>query len=105
MIHLRHVLVQAYSPGGDLLKELPDVQAAVIREQAEWVDASRVSALMEKLIAATEQLKYTLSKRTLLETSLISAARTAHFATLDEVWKQVERLKAGLPEGADEKKK
>jgi DNA polymerase III subunit gamma/tau len=105
VIHLRHVLVQAYSPGGDLLKELPDVQAAVIREQAEWVDASRVSALMEKLIAATEQLKYTLSKRTLLETSLISAARTAHFATLDEVWKQVERLKAGLPEGADEKKK
>ena len=34
-----------------------------------------------------------------------SAARTAHFATLDEVWKQVERLKAGLPEGVDEKKK
>lgn len=105
VIHLRHVLVQAYSPDGDLLKELPDLQAAVIREQATWVDPSRVSALMEKLIAATEQLKYTLSKRTLLETSLISAARTAHFATLDEVWKQVERLKTGLPEAGDEKKK
>ncbi|WFB35363.1 DNA polymerase III subunit gamma/tau [Kiritimatiellota bacterium B12222] len=98
VIHMRHVLVQAYSPQGGLLNELPDIQAAVIREQAEWVDASRVSALMEKLIGASEQLKYSLSKRTLLETSLIAAARTANFATLDEVWVQVDRLKSGLPE-------
>jgi len=107
VIHLRHVLVQAYNPKGGLLNELPDVQATVIREQAEWVEPSRVSALMEKLMAASEQLKYSLSKRTHLETTLISAARTAHFATLDEVWAQVERLKSGLPaeEPEPEKKK
>jgi DNA polymerase-3 subunit gamma/tau len=103
VIHLRHVMVQAYSPKGGLLKELPDIQATVIREQADFVDPSRVSALMEKLISASEQLKYSLSKRTLLETSLIAAARTAHFATLDEVWAQVNKLKSALPE--DEKKK
>nr|MDA3872760.1 hypothetical protein [Kiritimatiellia bacterium] len=106
VIHMRHVLVQAYSPEGGLLDELPDIQSEVIREQAHYVDPSRVSALLEKLIAAAEQLKYSLSKRTLLETSLISAARTAHFATLDEVWKQVDRLKSGEAESpADEKKK
>lgn len=105
VIHLRHVMVQAYSPQGGLLKELPDIQARVICEQAELVDPSRVSALMEKLIAASEQLKYSLSKKTLLETSLIAAARTAHFATLDEVWAQVDRLKSGLPDPAPEKKK
>lgn len=106
VIHMRHVLVQAYSPEGGLLDELPDIQAEVIREQAHFVDPSRVSALLEKLIAAAEQLKYSLSKRTLLETALISAARTAHFATLDEVWKQVDGLKAGVDDSPpDEKKK
>ncbi|MEX2382948.1 MAG: hypothetical protein WD490_11220, partial [Opitutales bacterium] len=61
--------------------------------------------LLEKLISAAEQLKYSLSKRTLLETALISAARTAHFATLDEVWKQVDRLKSGVDASDGEKKK
>jgi len=103
--HLRHVLVQAYSPDGGLLEELPDSQAKVIGEQARLVEPSRVSALLEQLVQAAERLKFSLSKRTLLETSLISAARTAHFATLDEVWKQIDRLKAGVPEEADEKKK
>ncbi len=106
--HLRHVLVQAYSPKGGFLDELPDSQAAVIREQGRLVDPSRVSSLLEKLIEASERLKFSLSKRTLLETSLIAAARTAHFATIDEVIRQIERLEAGLPPEAataDEKKK
>lgn len=103
--HMRHVLVQAYSPDGELLDELPDSQAAVIREQAHLVDPSRVSSLLETLIQAAERLKFSLSKRTLLETSLISAARTAHFATLDEVWKQIDRLKQGVADEEPEKKK
>jgi len=102
--HLRHVLVQAYSPKGGLLEDLPDSQADVIREQAHLVDASRVSDLLDSLIEASERLKFSLSKRTLLESSLISAARTAHFATLDEVWKQLEALKEG-GEPESEKKK
>jgi DNA polymerase-3 subunit gamma/tau len=103
--HLRHVLVQAYSPDGGLLNDLPDTQAAVIREQAHLVDPSRVSALLDTLIGAAERLKFSLSKRTLLESSLIAAARTAHFATLDEVWKELAVLKEGQPAEAAEKKK
>jgi DNA polymerase-3 subunit gamma/tau len=44
--HLRHVLVEAYSPDAGLLNDLPDGQAAVIREQARRVDPSRVSAML-----------------------------------------------------------
>lgn len=102
--HLRHVLVEAYSPDTGLLNDLPDGQAAVIREQSRLVDPSRVSALLEDLIAAAERLKFSLSKRTLLESSLIAAARTVHFATLDEVWKELRSLQGGET-GAEEKKK
>jgi len=100
--HLRHVLVEAYSPDAGLLNDLPDGQAAVIRDQAGSVEPSRVSVMLEDLIAAAERLKVSLSKRTLLESSLISAARTPHFATLDEIWKELEVLKGGT---VDEKKK
>ncbi len=103
--HLRHVLVYAYSPEAQLLDELPESQTAVIREQAGLVDPSRVSSLLDKLIESAERMRFSLSKRTMLETSLIAASRTAHFATIDEVLQQIERLEAGLPPEADEKKK
>lgn len=102
VVHMRNVLVEAYSPGSGLLNDLPDTEAAVIREQAKRVDASRVSDLIESLMTATERMRHSLSKRTCLETSLISASRTARFATLDEVWKEVEHLSA---DGSTEKKK
>jgi len=97
VVLMRNILVEAYSPGSGLLADLPDSEAAVIQEQAKRVDPSRVSDLVEKLMVATERLRHSLSKRTLLETSLISASRMARFATLDEVWKEVEALSGSEP--------
>ena len=101
--HLRNVLVESYSPDSGLLGDLPDTEAAVVREQAKRVDPSRVSELVEQLMTATERMRNSLSKRTLLETSLIAASRVARYATLDEVWKEVEKLSGG--EVVTEKKK
>jgi DNA polymerase-3 subunit gamma/tau len=92
VMHLRNVLVEAYSPGSGLLADLPDTEAAVVQEQAKRVDPSRVSDLVEHVMTALERMRHSLSKRTLLETSLIAASRTAKFATLDEVWKEVGKL-------------
>ncbi|MCC5843922.1 MAG: DNA polymerase III subunit gamma/tau [Verrucomicrobia bacterium] len=105
--HLRNVLIQAYSPENELLKELTDSQLEVVRKQAAQVDPARVSNLLDTLLEAESRLKYSLSKRTLLETSLIRAARAAQHVTLDEVLRQVQALKAGLPaeSAAPEKKK
>ena len=103
--HMRNVLIQAYSPKSELLKELTDSQLEVVRSQAAKTDPARVSNLLETLLDAESRLKHSLSKRTLLETSLIRAARDAYHVTLDEVLRQIEALKAGLPEAADEKKK
>ncbi len=93
--HLRHVLVEAYSPNAGLLNELPDAQAGVIKAQAEQVEPARLAQLLDELIQAAERLKFSLSKRTLLETSLIQAARTAHFASLDELWLELRALQEG----------
>ncbi|MCC5848427.1 MAG: DNA polymerase III subunit gamma/tau [Verrucomicrobia bacterium] len=107
--HMRNVLIHAYSPKSDLLKELTDSQAAVVQAQAAKTDPARVSNLLETLLEAESRLKHSLSKRTLLETSLIRAARDAYHVTLDEVLQQIEALKEGLPalpdSESDEKKK
>ncbi len=108
--HMRNVLIYAYSPDSDLLKELTDSQASVVRDQASKTEPARVSNLLETLLEAESRLKHSLSKRTLLETSLIRAARDAYHVTLDEVLQQIEVLKQGLPESSesdadDEKKK
>jgi len=95
--HLRNVLIEAYSPGNDLLRDLTDGQLEVVRRQAKTIDAARVSSLLDHLLEAEGRLKYSLSKRTLLETSLIRAARTAGQVTLDEVLRQIDVLKQGLP--------
>jgi DNA polymerase-3 subunit gamma/tau len=102
VIHMRNVLVEAYSPGSDLLNELPETEAAAVRDQAKRVDPSRVSGLVENLITATDRMRHSLSKRTLLETSLIAASRAARYATLDEVWREMEKL-SGSSEGQKKK--
>lgn len=104
--HLRNVLIQAYSPENELLKELTDSQLEVVRKQAAQVDPARVSNLLDTLLEAESRLKFSLSKRTLLETSLIRAARAVQHVTLDEVLRQVQALKAGLPaDSTDAEKK
>jgi DNA polymerase-3 subunit gamma/tau len=103
VMHLRNVLVESYSPESGLLADLPDTEAVVVREQAKRVDPSRVSELVEQLMTATERMRNSLSKRTLLETSLIAASRTVRYATLDEVWREVENLSGDGAAG--EKKK
>ena len=101
--HLRNVLIQAYAPDSDLLRDLTDGQLDVVKRQAREVDPARVSSLLDHLLEAESRLKYSLSKRTLLETTLIRAARTAGQVTIDEVLQQLQDLKTGLPE--PEKKK
>lgn len=105
--HTRNVLIHAYSPENELLNDLTDSQLEVVRRQSSLLDPSRFSALLDILIEVESRLRHSLSKRTLLETGLIRAARAAKHVTLDEVLRQVEALKAGLPAATppDEKKK
>lgn len=101
--HLRNILVVAYAQDNSVLSDLTEGQRAVIEEQVRLVSPARVSELLEVLIEAESRVKFSLSKRTMLETSLIKAARTSQYATLDEVLQQIDELKSAVP--ASEKKK
>lgn len=89
--HFRNVLVMHYAPdgfdGGDLL----DDQVGVLRDQAKRSDPERLLRIVDLLVEAEPRLRYALSRRTLLETTLIRCARAAVTVSIDQI---IERLDA-----------
>ena len=83
--YLRNLLVIAHA--ADVLgeRELADAQLATLRQQSGLVSPGRLARVVEVLIEAQGQIRHALARRTVLEVSLIRAARTSSVATLDEV--------------------
>ncbi|HMP74856.1 MAG TPA: DNA polymerase III subunit gamma/tau [Kiritimatiellia bacterium] len=83
--YFRDLLVVAYTGslgGGD------DVDAARLKrlkELAALTDPGRLGRITELFVELQGQLRYALSRRTLLEVTLVRAARSAVAVTLDEV--------------------
>ena len=63
-------------------------------EQARQVDAGRVFRVCDQIADMEDKLRYVLSVRTLIEMSLIRASRIATTATIEELMKAVEELRA-----------
>jgi len=58
------------------------------------VDAERLLRICDILAEADERMRFSLSKRILLETALVRCARAAKVATLEEIIAQINALKA-----------
>lgn len=83
--YLRNLLVIAHA--ADVLgeRELADAQLATLKKLATLLSPGRLARVVEILIEAQGQIRHALARRTVLEVSLIRAARTSVVATLDEV--------------------
>ncbi len=93
--HFRNVLVMRYAPDGFDAGELLDDQVAVLRDQAQRSDPERLLRITDLLVESEPRLRYALSRRTLLETTLIRCARAAVTVSIDQI---IERLDAmGIP--------
>lgn len=83
--YFRDLLVVAYT--GEASSELREDKARVdlMREQTKLISTERLARITDILIEIQAQLRYALSRRTLLELALVRAARTATSVTLDDV--------------------
>ncbi len=95
--YARNLLVVAYA--GELIsdRDTTEGQMAVLREQVKSVDAARLARIVDVLMEAQGQLRFALSRRTVLEVALVRAARAATVASLDDVMGALAGLPGGLP--------
>ncbi|HMO05089.1 MAG TPA: DNA polymerase III subunit gamma/tau [Kiritimatiellia bacterium] len=99
--YFRQLVVMVYAPKVLSRQEVPEHQWKILQDQAQRMDAGRLSRVMEQLIAMQGQLRFALSRRVVLEMALIRAARAAQVATLDEVIAALKN-EAGDDAGDDE---
>ncbi len=99
--YLRNLTLCRYGAAAAL--DVPPEQAALLKQQAEGLEAGRLARMVEILVETDGRLRHALSRRTLLEVALIRCARAASMTSLDEVIRQLHQLKTSLggPEGGD----
>ena len=95
MQHFRNLLV-CQTLGGDAagIEATPD-QIKVLQEQAKLCPASRLFRVTDQLAEMQDKLRYVLSVRTLIEMTLLRAARVATVASIEEVLKAVREMAGG----------
>lgn len=95
MDHFRMLLVciNVDDPGSGL--DLTPQQVETMQKQAALTDTSKLLRITEVLTDAESRMRYTLSRRTLLETALIRCAKAATLVSLDEVLRRLNELRAG----------
>ena len=96
MQHFRNLLV-CQTLGGNAagIEATPD-QVKVLQEQAKLCPASRLFRVTDQLAEMQDKLRYVLSVRTLIEMTLLRAARVATVASIEEVLKAVREMAAGM---------
>ena len=97
--YFRNLLVLAAAGDVDS-QDVPESQLKSLKEMASRVDSARVLRIVDELVDLQGQLRYALSKRTLVEVSLIRCARAATAVTIDEILAQINQLKQGSGGGA-----
>ena len=94
--HFRNLLIFKYGGETASSDELTEEQWKVIREQAEQSEPERLLRVVDLLSATHAEMRYALSRRTLLETCLIKAARAATVVGIDELIRQVEEIRRDI---------
>ena len=92
MQHFRNLLV-CQTLGGNAagIEATPD-QIKTLQEQAKLCPASRLFRVADQLAEMQDKLRYVLSVRTLIEMTLLRAARVATVASIEEVLRAVREL-------------
>ena len=94
--YFRDLLVAGHSP--EMLEgmDLAPSQAKALAARAGQQDPGRLLRVVDILSETENRMRFALSRRTLLETSLIRCARAANVMTMDELLRQVEDLRQTL---------
>ena len=94
--HFRNLLISGYRGTEGANDELTEAQWDAVARQAALVDAERLLHIVDQLTETEAAMKQALSRRTLLETCLIRAARAATTIGIDELIKQVDGIRQDI---------
>jgi len=95
MGHFRNLLVCLNVDEPDSDMELTPQQISTLKEQSELTNTARLLRITETLSETEGRMRYTLSRRTLIETSLIRCARAATVVSIEEILKKINGLRSG----------
>lgn len=98
MGHFRNLLVWMHVKDASGM-EIIEAQVETLKRQAAGTSSERVLRIADILGETENRMKYTLSKRTLLETALIRCSRAATVVSIEDILRQINALRAGMPEG------
>lgn len=98
--HFRNLLVRSHLGDQTEALDVTSEQLETLDAQAEMADDARLLRVAELLADLEGRMRYTLSRRTLLETVVVRCCRAATTVTLDQVIRELAVLKGAEPEGA-----
>ncbi|MBR1587072.1 MAG: hypothetical protein IJ658_01985, partial [Kiritimatiellae bacterium] len=104
--HFRNLIVYQSLGGQTAILEATPDQIKTLAGQAKLCDASRIFRIADQLAAMEDKLRYALSVRTLIEMTLLRAARIATVASIEELMRTVRALqelqanRESAPQGA-----
>jgi DNA polymerase-3 subunit gamma/tau len=96
--HFRNVLI-VRSAGGAASLDVAAAQASILEAQAAGTTDARLLRMIEILMESEGRVRYSLSPRTLLETTLMRCARAATTVSTDELIRRLNECKAMLAAG------
>ncbi len=98
--HFRNLLVCSCARDSAIELDIAESQLDTLCRQAEMAAPERLIGISDILVETDGRLRYSLSKRTLLETALIRCARAASAVSIEEILQQLNKLKkSGTPIG------
>lgn len=93
--HFRNLLICLNVDDVQTALDAPPEQVQTLVEQAKLTHTGRVLRVITLLSEAEDRMRYALSRRVLLETTLIRCARAATVVTLDELLEKINALRTG----------
>jgi DNA polymerase-3 subunit gamma/tau len=96
--HFRNLLIFQVSRGDLAMLEVSEMEAATLREQSKLSNADALQRIMEVLTDAEVRLRDAVSKKILLEVSLLKAIEARSAVSLDSVLKRLQELREGKGE-------
>lgn len=92
MEHFRNLLICLNVKDPSSVLDITDAQLKVLKEQAARTDTERVLRVATILAESEARMKQALSRRVLLETSLIRCARAASVVSIDEILEKLRHV-------------
>lgn len=93
--HFRNLLVYQVSRGDLRLLEVSEAEAVALKEQASRLGVDAMTRIMEVLVDAEGRLRDAVSKKILIEVTLLRAVQARHAVSIDSLIKRLGELRQG----------